>query len=86
MEMYTQEALAVEEALTTMGVFATSIWFIFFLVGFIFFGVLTFKLAHHKGYKGYFWTGAFLGFIGLIYVVGLPDNRRRRHRSSEDAE
>ena len=85
MEMYTQESLAVEEALTAMGVFATSIWFIFFLVGFIFFGVLTFKLAHHKGYKGYFWTGAFLGFIGLIYVVGLPDNRRR-HRSSEDAE
>jgi len=58
------------------------------LFNFILFGVLTHKLAGHKGYRGYFWTGAFLGLIGLIYVVGLPDNRRRRRRaaSEEDAE
>lgn len=35
-------------------------------------GVLTHKLAHKKGYTGYFWTGFFFGLIGLIYVVGLP--------------
>ena len=56
------------------------------LFNFILFGVLTHKLAGHKGYRGYFWTGAFLGLIGLIYVVGLPDNRRRRHRNVHEEE
>lgn len=36
-------------------------------------GILCYKLARRKGYRGYFFTGLFLGVIGLIYVVGLPD-------------
>jgi len=64
---------------------AAAVGFIVFLFQFILFGILTYKLAHRKGYSGYFWTGALLGLIGLIYVVGLPDNRRRRyHRHSEE--
>ncbi|MBE5767457.1 MAG: hypothetical protein E7335_09885 [Clostridiales bacterium] len=93
-DMYSQEVLTMLESSTeeiasafaaAIGGFA-AMGLIVLLFQFIFFGTLTYKLAHRKGYKGYFWTGAFLGFIGLIYVVGLPDNRRRRHRSSEDAE
>lgn len=41
-------------------------------------GILTMKLAHHKGYRGYFWTGFFLGMVGLIYVVGLPLSDEKR--------
>ena len=41
-------------------------------------GVLTMKLAHHKGYRGYFWTGFFLSMVGLIYVVGLPLSDEKR--------
>lgn len=41
-------------------------------------GVLCKKLAKKKGYRGYFWTGFFLGFIGLIYVVGLPVKKKTR--------
>lgn len=44
----------------------------------ILFGVLCKKLAKKKGYRGYFWTGFFLGFIGLIYVVGLPVKKKTR--------
>lgn len=42
------------------------------LLGAIIMGILTHKLAGKKGWRGYFWTGFFLGIIGLIYVVGLP--------------
>jgi hypothetical protein len=35
-------------------------------------GIFTAKLAHKKGYRGYFFTGFFFNLIGLIYVVGLP--------------
>lgn len=41
------------------------------LVGFVC-GTISQKLANKKHYKGYFWTGFFLGIIGLIYVAGLP--------------
>ena len=42
------------------------------LIPLIIFGIFTAKLAHKKGYRGYFFTGFFFTFIGLIYVVGLP--------------
>jgi len=35
-------------------------------------GCLTKKLAAKKGYHGYFWTGFFLMFLGLLYVGFLP--------------
>jgi len=41
-------------------------------------GILTMKLAHRKGYRGYFWTGFFLWMVGLIYVVGLPLSDEKR--------
>lgn len=41
-------------------------------------GIFCKKLARHKGYTGYFWTGFFFGVIGLLYVVGLPDLNIRK--------
>lgn len=38
----------------------------------ILFSALCGSLAAHKGYDGYYGMGFFLGFIGLVYVVGLP--------------
>jgi len=42
------------------------------LLSMIIMGIFTAKLAHKKGYRGYFFTGFFFNLIGLIYVVGLP--------------
>ena len=36
------------------------------------YGILCKRLANHKGYTGYFWTGFFLTLVGLIYVAALP--------------
>ena len=36
-------------------------------------GCLCGKLSRQKGYSGHFWTGFFLGILGLLYVIGLPD-------------
>ena len=36
-------------------------------------GCLCGKLSRKKGYSGHFWTGFFLGILGLLYVIGLPD-------------
>lgn len=50
-------------------------WYLFLIVPFIpaiILGIFTSKLAAKKGYFGYFFTGFFFSFIGLIYVVGLP--------------
>lgn len=44
----------------------------------VFNGILCSRLARYKGYRGYFFTGFFLGVIGLIYVVGLPDLNLRK--------
>ena len=41
-------------------------------------GIFCCKLAHRKGYKGYFFTGFFFGMVGLVYVVGLPDLNARK--------
>ena len=45
------------------------------------YGLVSRKLA---GNEGYFWTGFLLGIIGLIYVAGLPVNRRRSRRRYAD--
>ena len=50
------------------------------------YGLVSRKLAGKKGYEGYFWTGFLLGIIGLIYVAGLPVNRRRSRRRYADAQ
>ena len=42
------------------------------LIPLIIFGIFTAKLAHKKGYRGYFFTGFFFCIIGLLYVIGLP--------------
>ena len=44
------------------------------IFSFIVFGALCSSLAKHKGYNEniYFWTGLFLGIIGLFYVGCLP--------------
>ena len=44
-----------------------------------FIGVLCYKLAEKKGYTGYFLTGFFLGIIGFVYVICLPDLIMRRY-------
>ena len=46
-------------------------------------GIMTHRLAKKKGYKGYFWTGFFFQFVGLVYVVGLPEKRRHRTKDYE---
>ena len=48
------------------------------LISAVIWGILTMKQAHHKGYRGYFWTGFFLRMVGLIYVVGLPLSEEAR--------
>lgn len=55
----------------SLGTFLAIYLLIYAVIGVIF-GNLTRRLAAHKGYYGYFWTGFFLNVIGLIYVVGLP--------------
>ena len=40
-------------------------------------GTLCQKLAAKKGYFGYFWTGFFLGIMGLLYVGFMPEIRRQ---------
>ncbi len=42
-------------------------------------GVLCYKMADKKGYTGYFGTGFFLGIIGFVYVIFLPDLIMRRY-------
>lgn len=37
------------------------------------YGIFCLKLAHKKGYRGYFFTGFFWRKIGLNYVGSLPD-------------
>lgn len=60
------------------GIAVVAVWLLALLFYMILFGVLCKKLAKKKGYRGYFWTGFFLGFIGLIYVVGLPVKKKIR--------
>ncbi len=48
------------------------LWLILPLIPAVIMGIFTTKLAAKKGYRGYFFTGFFFSFIGLIYVVGLP--------------
>ena len=43
------------------------------LIPHIIIGCLCKKLSYQKGYSGHFWTGFFLGILGLLYVIGLPD-------------
>lgn len=50
-----------------------------FLIERIIFGVLSKKLAGKKGYTGYFFTGFFLGALGFVYVVFLPDMKLRKY-------
>ena len=55
--------------------FLQTYWWIYCvaaLIPMVILGIFTAKLAHKKGYRGYFFTGFFFNFIGLIYVVGLP--------------
>ncbi|NLI53270.1 MAG: hypothetical protein GX417_02990 [Clostridiales bacterium] len=54
---------------------AANIWYLFVILSLIpaiIMGIFTAKLAAKKGYRGYFFTGFFFNFVGLIYVVGLP--------------
>lgn len=53
------------------------LWVLIALIPAIIMGIFTAKLAKKKGYRGYFFTGFFFNFIGLIYVVGLPLYRDR---------
>lgn len=54
------------------------LWLIIALIPAVIMGIFTAKLAKKKGYHGYFFTGFFFNFIGLIYVVGLPLARDRQ--------
>lgn len=67
------------------GLTVAIIWLVVLIGLGIILGTLTKKLARKKGYRGYFWTGFFLNWIGLIYVVGLPvKSKRRRYEEDED--
>ena len=52
---------------------------LFFLVEKIIMGELCRGLAKKKGYTGYFFTGFFLGILGLLYVSFLPDLVMRKY-------
>jgi hypothetical protein len=52
----------------------------------VLFGELSSRLAHQKGYLGYFWTGFFLGFIGLVYVGFLPDKSHEQRGQHEQRD
>ncbi|MEZ4509983.1 MAG: hypothetical protein R2881_10350 [Eubacteriales bacterium] len=61
--------------LTDVQNFFANYWFLWLIVPLIpavIMGIFTTKLAAKKRYRGYFFTGFFFTFIGLIYVVGLP--------------
>jgi len=76
-----ESVAAIQQALESgvlAGLAVVAVWLLFLLFYMILFGVLCRKLAKKKGYRGYFWTGFFLGFIGLIYVVGLPVKKKSR--------
>ena len=49
------------------------------LIGPIVMGMLCKRLAYHKGYKGYFWMGFFLGILGFAYVFALPDKKMQMY-------
>ena len=74
--MYSSSYVSTEAVNSAAMLVATLFPLVVWLVMAIVFGVLTRKLARHKGYTGYFWTGFFLGLVGLVYVVGLPDRSR----------
>jgi hypothetical protein len=48
------------------------------LLNAVIWGLVSMRLARRKGYHGYFWTGFFFWFVGLIYVVGLPLSDEKR--------
>ncbi len=76
--MYTEweTAVGMTETQAAIGITVLVILSILILCsGAIIMGIMTHRLAKRKGYGGYFWTGFFFHVIGLIYVVGLPDNR-----------
>lgn len=45
----------------------------------IFIGILCKRFARKKGYTGYFWTGFFLGWLGFVYVIFLPDLKVQKY-------
>ncbi len=45
-------------------------------------GVLARRSAKRKGHAGYFWTGFFLGALGVAYVAGLPDKYAQWERQA----
>ncbi len=55
--------------------FSAIVLLVFFIINIVF-AILCYKLAHKKGYTGYFFTGMFLGFLGFLYVIGLPDKSK----------
>ena len=42
-------------------------------------GFICRKLLHQKGHHGHFWMGFFLGKLGLIYAISVPDLVMRRY-------
>ena len=79
--MYSSSYVTTEAVNSAAALVATLFPLVVWLVMGIVFGTLTRKLARHKGYTGYFWTGFFLGVVGLIYVVGLPDRSQAAFRT-----
>jgi len=72
---------AISSSYSDMMVAAGNLWYLWlsaFLIPGIIMGIFTAKLAKKKGYHGYFFTGFFFNFVGLIYVVGLPLARDRQ--------
>lgn len=49
-------------------------------------GLMSRKLAKKKGYRGYFWTGFLLSVLGLIYVAGLPEKKKKRRQYDDEED
>lgn len=64
---------------TAAGVAAILIVLLILSFGRIVDGMLCKRLAAKKGYTGYFFTGFFLGLLGLLYVHFLPDRKLHRY-------
>ena len=86
--MYTQtmspEILEAAETVVMVTAIVT-VLIIYALAGLIT-GLVSRKLARKKGYRGYFWTGFLLNRLGVIYVAGLPEKKKKRRQYDDEED
>ena len=86
--MYTQtmspEILEAAETVVMVTAIVT-VLIIYALAGLIT-GLVSRKLARKKGYRGYFWTGFLLNCLGVNYVAGLPEKKKKRRQYDDEED